>query len=108
MAAKKRCVLTGALFVVLVLVLSSCGTATGNINGRVVDADGSPVEAATVQVAGMSVLTDQDGNYSMSDIPAGEYRITATKTGVGSLTSEVTVRAAAATTFDMALMPAAE
>jgi hypothetical protein len=108
MAVKKRYVLVGALFVTLVVTLSSCGTATGNISGRVVDADGSPVEAATVEVAGTLVLTDEDGNYSVLDIPVGEHRITATKVDVGDLTSEVTVRAGATTTFDMALMPADE
>ncbi len=104
---KRIYVLVGVLVVMLV-VLSSCGTTTGSISGRVVDADGVPIKSATVEVAGISVLTDEDGNYEVSDVPVGEHRITATKTGVGTLTSEVTVRDGVTTPFDIALMPANE
>ena len=104
----KRYVLSGALAVMLVFMLSSCRTATGGISGRVVDPDGAPVDAARIEVAGVSVLTDEEGNYSVADVSAGDHTIWATKTGIGELTSEVTVRAEATTRFDIVLSPVGE
>ena len=101
----KRFVLNGALAVLLIFILSACEKEPGSISGKVVDAAGSPVAAATVEVAGTSVLTDEEGNYTIHDIPVGDHTIWATKTGVGNLTSEVTVRAGITTQYDIALLP---
>ena len=104
----KRHTLAGVLIVALLVVLSACGKETGSISGKVVDAAGSPVDAAIVEVAGASVLTDAEGKYTLENIPVGDHTIWATKTGAGNLTSEVTVRAGMTTQFDIALQPVNE
>ena len=104
----KRYVLTAALAALLILILSACGIKTGSISGKVVDATGSPVNEAIVEVAGTAVLTGAEGTYALENIPVGNHKIWATKTGVGNLTSEVTVRAGMTTQFDIALQPVGE
>ena len=67
------------------IILSSCGTSSnsssnspsstgsGSLSGTVTDSSGAPIEGATV-VAGSSsptALTDQDGKFTLSNIPAG-------------------------------------
>jgi hypothetical protein len=64
---------------------------TASIQGRVVSADtGAPIRRAEVRAMNernMSrlVTTDGDGRFDLRDLPAGEYRLTASKTGYVSL-----------------------
>lgn len=91
------------LWIICLVALVACQTGIGNIHGTVIDAEGSPVSGAMVQVAGHSVLTNEEGFYEVIDIPVGAYQITATKTDVGNLTSECAVRKGRATVCDLAL-----
>src|SRR5215471_842332 len=68
---------------------------TGVIRGRVTRADGLPIARATVstqvQQTGLgrqaningakSAQTDDDGNYELAELPAGQYRVSGAKTG---------------------------
>lgn len=64
------------------------------IRGRVVDADGEPVEQAHVQVLGIrrgrqsfggpGVQTDDRGEFRIAKLPAGSYRILAMRGNVGA------------------------
>jgi hypothetical protein len=48
-----------------------------DLSGRIIDEDGEGAEGVTVQLdSGVSVETDDDGNYVFRDVPAGEYIIT--------------------------------
>src|SRR5678816_3940046 len=53
---------------------------TASISGRVVSIDGSPLPRTQVQLAGAgvtgrTVLTDGDGRYSFTALPAGRYTL---------------------------------
>jgi len=67
-------------------------TPTGRIAGRVVAADnGRPVKRARVLVnavelpGGRGVLTDDGGMFELSELPAGRYTLTVSKSGFVSL-----------------------
>jgi len=47
-------------------------SSTSTLTGLVTDAfDGTPIPGATVTIAGLSTTTDQDGNYTINNVPAG-------------------------------------
>ena len=64
---------------------------TSSIKGLVTAADtGAPVRGAEVRLSSRGsynrlVTTDADGAYRLSDLPAGEYRLTVSRTGYTSL-----------------------
>lgn len=66
---------------------SAAATATAAIGGRVMAADsGRPIKRARVIVSGSgrggrSTVTDDQGRYLVTDLPAGRYTISATKAG---------------------------
>ncbi|HKO14969.1 MAG TPA: SusC/RagA family TonB-linked outer membrane protein [Gemmatimonadaceae bacterium] len=77
--------------------LGAQGT-TGSINGRVLDsASQQPVAGATVRIQGTqrAALTRDDGGFVLSAVPAGTYRVRATRIGYGPLEQGVTVTAGA-------------
>ena len=48
---------------------------TGTLNGLVTDAlNGNPIPGALVSVAGLSAYTDDNGNYTITNIPAGALK----------------------------------
>src|SRR5215813_800174 len=69
--------------------------ATSVIRGRVTRADGLPIARATVSTqvqqtgpgrqaninGARSTQTDEDGNYELAELPAGQYRVSAAKPG---------------------------
>jgi hypothetical protein len=60
----------------------STGMARGTIAGKVTDKDtGKPVSGAKLSTGGYFGTTDSEGNYTVLDVPAGEYslKITAIK-----------------------------
>jgi len=68
---------------------------TGSIDGRVVnDSTGAPVQGASITTspATSAPLTDGDGRFTIQDIEAGEYSITAQKSGFESATVSIAVR----------------
>jgi len=64
---------------------------TASIKGLVTSADtGAPVRGAEVRLSSRGsynrlVTTDGDGSFRLSDLPAGEYRLTVSRTGFTSL-----------------------
>ncbi len=66
---------------VRVPVTFSVGTAFGSVAGRVTDArTDEPVEGALVRLQGQAIfgLTDEDGNYTLDQVPAFRYHIQVT------------------------------
>ncbi|SAL85994.1 hypothetical protein AWB68_07872 [Caballeronia choica] len=87
--------------------LSSPNTAQlGSITGKVVDADGKPVQGASVNVVGVPsvaiVKTGQDGTFAVKGVPVGMQHLTATlsgKTAAGS--ASITAGASATLTISL-------
>ncbi|MFO7991403.1 MAG: NosD domain-containing protein [Thermoplasmata archaeon] len=52
-------------------------TATGTVEGQVTDENGDPIEGATVTIPGtdISTTTDEDGYYTLEDVPVGEHTV---------------------------------
>lgn len=66
---------------------------------RVVRADGTPVEGATVRVGGGTVTTDAEGQVRLPLADAGQYEVTASD-GDRTANASVTVRSGTERTFD--------
>jgi thermitase len=65
---------------------------TGSITGSVTDAqNGVPIAGATVTDGTRATTTDATGKYTIADLPAGTYQVTAGKSGYHSSSSTVTV-----------------
>src|SRR2546428_2245124 len=84
--------------------------ATGAITGKVVDAS-TQQPLANVEVALAATphreLSRSDGTFALNGVPAGTYRLRATRIGYGSHIQEVTVTARGPTTAQGNLAPAA-
>lgn len=77
---------------------------TGSITGTVRSSTGAAISGATVSVAGGgSTTTASDGSYTLSDVTAGTYTVTASKTGYDSNSKSVTVVAGQSVTADFSL-----
>lgn len=77
---------------------------TGAIRGRVVDdATQQPVAGATVAVRNRSALTDTDGSYFLSDVPAGTHTLQTRMIGYGPMTRSVTLAGGDTLVVDLAL-----
>jgi len=68
--------------------------ATCDITGKVVDSDGNPVEGATVEVLEDSTVlgsdtTDADGNFEITGLPCGNYKLRISKSGYDTLTKDI-------------------
>ena len=90
--------------------LVGCNSETSKqeiISGRVINAsDSSPIVGAIVSTdpPTSSVITNADGNYSISNVLSGIYIVTATKAGYMGATIKVSVTAGKTTTADLSLM----
>jgi|SRR5687767_7211059 len=90
--------LRGALALATLLFLFSSASAQSVMRGKVNDAQGKPVEGATVTFAAdgvnrqMQTKTDKNGEFLQVGLPSGAYKVTASKEGVGAQTLPTTVR----------------
>lgn len=62
-----------------------------DISGTVTDKDGNPVSDATVDIGGRTGTTDEDGNFTVKDVPTGTWLVTVTDQdgkviGIGEVT----------------------
>src|SRR5216684_7709126 len=84
--------------------------ATGAITGKVVDVS-TQQPLANVEVALAATphreLSRSDGSFALNGVPAGTYRLRASRIGYGSQIQEVTVTAGGTTTAQVSLAPAA-
>ena len=82
---------------------------TGTIQGRVTDTDtGRGLRDVVVKLFNteQSVTTKGNGKYTLSDVPAGGYTVTAFKTGyAGPVGEQVTLSAAETFVLDIVLIP---
>jgi len=82
-------------------------TPKGQINGIVKDAStGNPIEDAKVTVNGYSDITDANGQYNITNVPAGTYTVTASAGGYQtSSQTGVSVEAGQTTNLNFTLTP---
>ena len=92
----------------LVLVFSAsflwAQQTTGKISGQVKATDGSGLAGANVQIDGtaMGAATDAEGSYTILNVPAGNYSLTASYIGYkNTTTSNVEVKTKMAQSFNI-------
>ncbi len=81
---------------------------TGEIIGRVLDStNGSAVPAANISTdpPTSSITADTLGDYSISEVPPGDYTVIASKSGYTSVSVGIAVVAGKKTTADLHLLP---
>ena len=109
---RKFVLLTGIIFLFIVSLLSvSAQTVTsGQITGNVTDPGGSAVPDATITLKQIgtgetrTVMTSEDGNYTVPNLAVGIYRLSVTKNGFKETSVEsVTVSVANVTRQNIAL-----
>jgi tetratricopeptide (TPR) repeat protein len=101
-----------ALVVAVGLAAPAVAQSTGMVKGKVVDAKGEPVEGAKILiefVEGASrkheTKTNKKGEYIQIGLFPGNYKITASKEGVGAQMFEARVRIGAAAEINFQLSP---
>ena len=113
MSKRSICVVLSA--VILSLSHSAtCQVPTGNLNGRVTDPKGGVLTGAQVTAANTSqgisrqTVTNSDGLYVLSDLPAGTYDLTIAQNGFGlHKVRGIALAAGRSTTLDAELQVAA-
>ncbi|HYO78412.1 MAG TPA: carboxypeptidase regulatory-like domain-containing protein [Thermoanaerobaculia bacterium] len=89
-----------ALLLLLLLTVVACDSPTdislpSGVPGIVVSAQtNSPVEGATVTIAGKSSVTPASGRFFFFDIPKAEHNITVTKPGYATYEARVAINSA--------------
>jgi len=97
----------------LVACLLSAGAAraqsTGQISGTVSESEGGPVAGATVAITALNrtVVTNAQGRYTLTGVPAGTHAVMASRIGRSSQTRQVTVTAGQTATADFTLAASA-
>ena len=75
----------------------------GNVTGKVLDIQNSPIANATVTFGGGTATTDSTGSFSFSNIPAGTIQLVASAAGFQSATQNVTVAGGSTATANFML-----
>ena len=105
MQLKLCVVLRNLVFVCLGLIVPGLAFAQGSVAGTVRDSLGSALNSARVTVAGVSATTDEGGQFTLRQIPAGVYQLRAQRIGHRAATiSGVTVRDGEETRVDIVLI----
>src|SRR5262245_58417765 len=77
---------------------------TGTVRGRITDnATQQPISGVTVSVGGRSMLTQADGRYTLSGIPAGSDLLRARVIGYAEATQPVMLAGGDTVVVDVAL-----
>ena len=85
---------------------SSTPPAPGTISGTVINkTSGALIEGVRVEAGAWYDNTDQNGNYTISNIPEDTYTVTASKEGYENSSEPVTVTAGNTTTVNFSLNP---
>jgi TonB-linked SusC/RagA family outer membrane protein len=78
---------------------------TGTIRGRIVDASLLvPVSGAAVMVDGRTVLSDEDGRFVLTVVPAGTYTLRVARLGYGEVEETVTVVSGETTNVEIEML----
>jgi TonB-linked SusC/RagA family outer membrane protein len=95
----------GALMGVMLVFMPSGAAAQGTVTGRVIDDGGNPLPAAQVSIAALNigVLGQQNGTFTIQNVPVGTHQLTAQRLGYRSVTQEVTVTSGGTTSINFTL-----
>ena len=95
------------LLVVILSGLTSAAFAQSSVVGHVTDSAGAVVRSAKAQLipGGMSATTDQQGNFTISSVPDGDYTITVSYLGFAVLSSQIVVNSGEPIRVDAVLQP---
>src|SRR5688572_10068102 len=99
-------------FVALVLAAPVFGQSTGMVKGKVVDAQGQPVEGAKVLIEYQEGVarkhetkSNKKGEFIQIGLMPGKYKVTATKEDVGAQAFDIAVRLGQTAEVNFALTP---
>ena len=77
---------------------------TGSVTGTVRTSDGISVEAVEVTIKGLAnTVADKKGSYTLKNIPAGSYSVTARLVGLAPSSAQVTIISGQTVTLDLSL-----
>ena len=102
----------GMCAVAVVLALTASAFAQSVVRGKVQDSQGKPVDGATIlfEAEGtnrkMQTKTDNKGEFLQVGLQSGAYKVTASKDGVGTATSQANVRQGPNNPMSLTLMAA--
>jgi tetratricopeptide (TPR) repeat protein len=98
--------------VVALAIAAPAAAQTGQIRGKVVDAQGEAVEAADVTIEELNTgrewkaKSDRRGEFTQIGLRSGTYKVTASKEGVGTVSGNTQVALSRPATPEMRLVPA--
>lgn len=106
---RKQFKMTVSLVCFLLLSVSALLAQTGTISGKVTDLDGNPMSGSNVQVVGtdLGAAAANDGSYTISNVPAGSYRLAASFIGYVQSTTQIQVVAGETAMADFSLSESA-
>ena len=95
------------LLVVILSGLTSAAFAQSSVVGHVTDSAGAVVRSAKAQLipGGMSATTDQQGNFTISSVPDGNYTVTVSYLGFAVFSSQIAVKSGEPIRVDAVLQP---
>jgi YD repeat-containing protein len=71
--------------------ITTTGLSTYTLSGIVTDSQNQPLPDVLITIGEYSVITNEEGYYSLIEIPAGDYTLTATKTGYDFSPQSITI-----------------
>ncbi|MBP7143224.1 MAG: TonB-dependent receptor [Opitutaceae bacterium] len=101
-----RTLLQAACLVLALSVSANAQPATGNLSGKVSNADtGMFLKDVLVELPGLrrQALTDDSGTYRLFDVPAGTYEVRASYIGLDAVTQTVTIAAGRRASIDFSM-----
>lgn len=100
----------GVLISVFLVLPATAQEGRGAISGTVKDSQNGALTGALVEIqpSGARAVSDNQGQFKIPDVPAGEYTLTVTYVGFGSFTSTVKVGAGQTATVDTVLKVASQ
>ena len=104
--AKLLRILKLPLFMLLMLSFPAFAAAQGTIDGTVTDGDtGEVLPGAQVIIPSLNLgsVTDLDGNYTIENVPAGDYVLEARFIGYGTSRQNITVTSGQTTSVNFSL-----
>ncbi|WP_316807833.1 TonB-dependent receptor [Pedobacter agri] len=92
-------------FALLLMCLTTLAQVNfGTVKGTIKTSDGVSAEAVEVTIKGIANTTaDKSGNYTLKNVPAGTYTVTARLVGLAPASGQVTVTAGSVAVLDLSL-----
>ena len=95
------------LAVLLAVLCTGCFESTGTISGRISDGYGNYAAGASVitNPLGLTATADQNGYYTINDVPWGDYTVTATLGQLSNSTDVTLVNSSYLSCIDININP---